>query len=61
MVVATGNNTEIGRINELMASADILATPLTKKIARFSGLLLYVILGLAAVTFAVGILRGESC
>ncbi|OQX16296.1 MAG: carbonate dehydratase [Desulfobulbaceae bacterium A2] len=60
VVVATGNSTEIGRINELIASADILATPLTKKIAKFSGLLLYVILGLAAITFAVGILRGES-
>lgn len=60
VVVATGNNTEIGRINELIASADILATPLTKKIARFSGLLLYVILGLAAITFVVGVLRGNS-
>ena len=60
VVVATGNNSEIGRINELIASADILATPLTKKIARFSGQLLYVILGLAAITFVVGILRGES-
>jgi Ca2+-transporting ATPase len=60
VVVATGNRTEIGRINEMIASADILATPLTKKIARFSGQLLYVILGLAAVTFVVGVLRGES-
>jgi Ca2+-transporting ATPase len=60
VVVATGNSTEIGRINELIASADILETPLTNKIARFSGLLLYVILGLAAITFLVGILRGES-
>ncbi|NTV49807.1 MAG: cation-transporting P-type ATPase [Geobacteraceae bacterium] len=60
VVVATGNSTEIGRINEMIASADILATPLTKKIARFSGLLLYVILGLAAITFVVGVLRGES-
>lgn len=59
-VVATGNNTEVGRINELIASADILATPLTKKIARFSGLLLYVILGLGAITFIIGILRGSS-
>lgn len=59
-VVATANNTEIGRINELIASADILATPLTKKISRFSGLLLYVILGLAAITFVVGVLRGGS-
>ncbi|MHB8057746.1 MAG: cation-transporting P-type ATPase [Desulfuromonadaceae bacterium] len=60
VVVATGNSTEIGRINELISSADILATPLTKKIASFSGLLLYVILGLAAITFVVGMLRGES-
>jgi len=59
-VVATGNSTEIGRINELIASADILATPLTKKISRFSGLLLYVILGLGVITFVVGILRGNS-
>lgn len=60
VVIATGDRTEIGRINELIAAADILATPLTKKLARFSSLLLYVILSLAAVTFIVGIMRGES-
>ncbi|MDD2734745.1 MAG: cation-transporting P-type ATPase [Desulfuromonadaceae bacterium] len=60
VVVATGNSTEVGRINELIASADILATPLTNKITRFSGLLLYVILGLGAITFVVGLLRGSS-
>ncbi len=60
VVTATGDLTEIGRINELIASTDILATPLTKKISRFSSLLLYVILFLAAVTFVIGILRGES-
>ncbi len=60
VVVATGNGTEVGRINEMIASADILATPLTIKIARFSGQLLYVILGLAAVTFVIGIMRGET-
>lgn len=60
VVVSTGNQTEIGRINALIAAADILATPLTQKIARFSTLLLYIILGLAAVTFAVGVSRGET-
>jgi Ca2+-transporting ATPase len=60
VVIATGDRTEIGRINELISAADILATPLTKKLARFSSLLLYVILSLAAVTFAIGILRGET-
>lgn len=60
VVVATGDRTEIGRINELISAADILATPLTKKLSRFSSLLLYMILFLAAVTFVVGILRGET-
>jgi len=59
VVVATGDQTEIGRINELISTADILATPLTRKLARFSSMLLYVILGLAFVTFVVGVLRGE--
>jgi len=60
VVTDTGDNTEIGRISELIASAEVLATPLTRKIARFSHLLLYVILGLAAVTFLVGLYHGES-
>jgi cation-transporting ATPase F len=60
IVVSTGDNTEIGRISQLISSAEVLATPLTRKIAHFSGILLYVILGMAAVTFLVGVVRGES-
>jgi Ca2+-transporting ATPase len=60
VVVAIGNQTEVGKINQLIASADILATPLTKKITKFSTTLLYVILGLSLVTFAVGMLRGYA-
>jgi cation-transporting ATPase F len=60
IVIATGNSTEIGRINQMIATADVLETPLTRQIAKFSALLLYVILGLAAVTFIVGVVRGES-
>ncbi len=48
LVIATGDRTEIGRINELISSAEILATPLTKKIDSFSRIMLYVILGMAA-------------
>ncbi len=59
VVVRTGNDTEIGRINQMIASADVLATPLTKQIDRFSQLLLYVILGLAAITVVIGLLRGQ--
>ncbi|OVE75509.1 carbonate dehydratase [bacterium F11] len=60
VVIATGDQTEIGRISELIASADVLATPLTKKIAHFSGILLYIILGLAGLTFLVGLYHGQS-
>jgi cation-transporting ATPase F len=59
IVVATGNATEIGRINKLIASADILATPLTKKITQFSAVLLWIILGLAGLTLLAGWLHGE--
>jgi cation-transporting ATPase F len=59
IVTATGDHTQVGRISELIASADELATPLTRKIAHFSHILLYAILALAALTVAVGILRGQ--
>ena len=59
IVTATGDHTEVGRISELIASADELATPLTRKIASFSHILLYAILALTGVTFGVGLFRGE--
>ena len=60
IVVSTGDETEIGRINEMIAYADVLETPLTQKIHHFSNILLYAILCMAAMTFAVGFLRGQD-
>ncbi|MGB6219850.1 cation-transporting P-type ATPase [Haloferula sp.] len=60
LVWATGDRTETGRIAWLIAEATEISTPLTRKIAAFSRLLLWVILALAAATFAVGVLRGQS-
>ncbi len=60
VVVAIGSQTEIGKINQMIAEADVLETPLTKSIAQFSKILLYVILAFAAITFLVGLVRGES-
>ncbi|MBN2369182.1 MAG: cation-transporting P-type ATPase [Vicinamibacteria bacterium] len=60
VVVATAGDTEIGRISELLSTAESLATPLTHKIEHFSKILLYVILALAAATFVVGVARGQS-
>jgi cation-transporting ATPase F len=59
VVVATGGETELGEIHRLVGAATSLATPLTRKLARFSKLLTVVIIGLAGVAFAVGVARGE--
>ncbi len=59
IVTATGDHTEMGRISQLISSVQDLATPLTRKITHFSHILLYAILVLAAVTVAVGMLRGQ--
>ena len=60
VVWAIGDQTETGRIARLISSAVEMSTPLTKKIAQFSKLALWVILALAAATFAVGVARGEK-
>lgn len=60
LVIATGAATQIGVIHALIKSADQLATPLTRKLARFSRQITLVILGLATVTFVIGLIRGES-
>ena len=58
VVAATGERTEVGRISQLIATADNLATPLTRRIAQFSKVLLILILGLSAINFAIGLARG---
>jgi len=60
VVWATGDHTETGHIATLISEAVDLSTPLTKKIAHLSKLLLWVILALAAATFAIGVARGEK-
>ncbi len=60
LVTATGEQTEVGRISQLLQSAETLETPLTRRIAKFSHVLLYVILGLAVLTFLVGLARGMA-
>ncbi len=60
VVIATGDATETGLISRLIAEAPDLKTPLTRKMDRFARHLLVAILLLAAVTFVVGVARGES-
>jgi Ca2+-transporting ATPase len=60
VVWATGDQTETGRIARLISEVVELSTPLTRRVAQFSRILLWLILGLAAFAFAVGVWRGEK-
>ncbi|MEO0537915.1 MAG: cation-transporting P-type ATPase [Cyanobacteria bacterium P01_A01_bin.123] len=60
MVVATASATEVGQISQSMAQRVNLSTPLTRKFAKFSRILLYGILTLATLTFVIGLGQGES-
>ena len=60
IVVATADATEVGQISQSMERRVSLSTPLTRKFEKFSRTLLYVILTLATLTFAIGLGQGES-
>jgi cation-transporting P-type ATPase F len=60
IVVATANETEVGKISQSLDQPTDLRTPLTRKFAKFSHTLLYIILALAALTLAVGFSQGQS-
>ena len=60
IVTKIGDQTEIGHINEMITSADILETPLTRKINGFSHVLLMVVIGISAVALVFGWLRGQA-
>ncbi|SMD43901.1 Ca2+-transporting ATPase [Aquiflexum balticum DSM 16537] len=60
IVVATGDYTEVGKIQQSIAGAQDLETPLTEKIKKFSHLLLKVIIGLSFILIVIGLIRGES-
>jgi cation-transporting P-type ATPase F len=60
VVTATGDNTEVGRISQLISEVVELETPLTKKLAQFSQVLLVAILALSALTLGIGLLRSQD-
>jgi P-type Ca2+ transporter type 2C len=60
VVVATGMQTELGRIAELLQGVGTEQTPLQKRIAQLGGFLALSMLVVVAVMFLFGLARGES-
>jgi len=56
IVVGTGDNTEIGKINLMLSRVQPLTTRLLKQMAEFGQLLTGAIVVLAAITFAFGVI-----
>ena len=54
VVVATGTQTEIGRISTLVSTVESVTTPLLRQMAQFGRWLTVAILGIALMTFAFG-------
>lgn len=60
LVVATGMDTEIGRISELVQNAEGEVAPLERRLDKLGHRLVWLTLGLAALTIGAGILRGHE-
>ena len=54
VVTGTGAQTELGRINRMIAEVEPMATPLTRQMTRFGKVLSLFIIGMAGVMFGLG-------
>ncbi len=59
LVVAIGTDTELGKVARLLDSED-RSTPLQRRLAAFGKRLALGVIGICAVIFVVGVLRGEA-
>jgi Ca2+-transporting ATPase len=59
LVVATGMNTELGRIARLLTESRAAQTPLQRRLTVFGRWLAVIVLLICAVVFVTGLLRGE--
>ncbi len=60
VVVATGMETELGRISSLVAEAEKESTPLEERLDRLGHNLIWVTLGIVAVIATIGVIRGSK-
>lgn len=59
IVVATGMNTEIGKIAGMLDTGVEVLTPLQQRLYHFARRLSLIIIGICAIILAVGLIRGE--
>lgn len=59
VVCATGADTELGRIAEMLRMLPVTRTPLQQRLARFGRRLALLVLGICFGIFILGLLRGE--
>ncbi|VTU16806.1 cation-translocating P-type ATPase [Variovorax sp. RA8] len=59
LVVATGQQTELGRIAGLLRDTGLRSTPLQLRLADFGRRLSLVVLFICALVFTIGVVRGE--
>lgn len=58
VVVATGGETEIGRIGAMIREAGRMKTPLEERLGRFGKIILLICLALSVALFVIGMARG---
>ncbi len=60
VVTTTGMNTEVGKIATMLAGAEATTSPLQKQLGKTASMLSILVLGIAAVIFAVNLIREPS-
>jgi Ca2+-transporting ATPase len=60
IVTATGQQTELGHIGKMVATAEQIQTPLQRRLENLGKKLVYIVLGIALVVLLAGVIRGDN-